>query len=100
MARGKILIIDDHIQILNSLRILLKDDYETIDTIKNPNLIPEKIQKNSYDIILLDMNFAAGDTSGNEGIFWLREILTSDPLAVILLITAYGDIELAVRAIK
>ena len=100
MARGKILIIDDHVQILNSLRILLKDDYETIDTIKNPNLIPEKIQKNSYDIILLDMNFAAGDTSGNEGIFWLRKILTSDPLAVILLITAYGDIELAVRAIK
>jgi two-component system response regulator HydG len=98
--KGKILIVDDNVQILNSLRILLKNEYEEIETIKNPNLIPEKIRSNTYDIILLDMNFAAGINTGNEGIFWLREILKLDPDAIVILITAYGDINLAVQSIK
>jgi len=98
--KGKILIVDDNVQILNSLKILLKSEYEEIETIKNPNLIPEKIRSNNYDIILLDMNFAAGINTGNEGIFWLREMLKLDPDAIVILITAYGDINLAVQSIK
>jgi len=98
--KRKILIVDDNVQILNSLNILLKTEYEDIDTIKNPNLIPEKIRTNNYDIILLDMNFAAGINTGNEGIFWLREILKLDADAIVILITAYGDINLAVQSIK
>jgi DNA-binding NtrC family response regulator len=98
--KGKVLIVDDNVQILDSLKILLKSEYEKIDAIKNPNLIPEKIQSDNYDIILLDMNFAAGINTGNEGIFWLREILKSDPDAIVILITAYGDINLAVQSIK
>jgi DNA-binding NtrC family response regulator len=98
--QGKVLIVDDNVQILDSLKILLKNEYEEIETIKNPNLIPEKIQSDNYDIILLDMNFAAGINTGNEGIFWLREILKRDADAIVILITAYGDINLAVQSIK
>jgi DNA-binding NtrC family response regulator len=100
VKKGKILIVDDNVQILESLKILLKSEYEEIETIKNPNLIPEKIRSGNYDIILLDMNFAAGISTGNEGIFWLREILKLDPDAIVILITAYGDINLAVQSIK
>lgn len=100
MKQASILIVDDNIQILNSLKLLLSDEFRKIDTMKSPNQIPEKLWRESYDIIMLDMNFAIGDTSGNEGLFWLDEIRKSDPFAVIILITAYGDIELAVKAIK
>ncbi|MFO7657192.1 MAG: sigma-54 dependent transcriptional regulator [Bacteroidales bacterium] len=100
MKKGKILIADDNSQILDSLRLLLKNEFEFIETVRNPNLIPEKLRTNEFDIILLDMNYAAGRTTGNEGIFWLNEILKIDPLAVVILITAFGDIDLAVRGIK
>jgi DNA-binding NtrC family response regulator len=100
MIPARLLIIDDNRQILESLRILLKDEFELIDTISKPSRIPEMLWRNKYDIILLDMNFAMGETSGNEGIFWLNEIKKNDPLLPIILITAYGDIELAVKAIR
>ena len=58
------------------------------------------MQSGSFDIILLDMNFSAGINTGNEGLFWLKEIIRDDPDAVVILITAYGDIELAVKAMK
>lgn len=97
---GKILIIDDNVQILNSLQLLLKPEFEEIVLVKSPNQIPSLLYENNFDIILLDMNFRSGDSSGNEGLFWLSEILKRDPLAVVIMITAYGDINLAVRAIK
>jgi len=97
---GKILIVDDNLQILNSLQLLLKPEFEAITLLKNPNQIPALLYSGNYDIILLDMNFKSGDSSGNEGIFWLSEILKRDPQAVVIMITAYGDINLAVRAIK
>ena len=100
MIPARILIIDDNTQILESLRILLKDEFESIDTIRKPSRIHELLWRNRYDILLLDMNFAMGETSGNEGIFWLHEVRQSDPLLPIILITAYGDIELAVKAIR
>lgn len=100
MKEGTILVIDDNLDILNSLKQLLKYDFHSIQTLSNPNLIPETIQKSEIDVILLDMNFTAGINSGNEGIFWIREILKIDPTAVIILITAYADIDLTVKAIK
>ena len=100
MIPARILIIDDNLQILESLRILLKDEFEVIDIIPKPTRIPEMLWRNSYDIVLLDMNFAMGDTSGNEGIFWLNEIKKNDPLLPVIMITAYGDIALAVKAIR
>ncbi len=100
MIPARILIIDDNIQILESLRILLKDEFKSIDIISKPSRIPEMLWRNTYDIVILDMNFAMGETSGNEGIFWLNEINKADPLLPIIMITAYGDIELAVKAIR
>jgi DNA-binding NtrC family response regulator len=100
MIPARVLVIDDNTQILESLRILLKDEFDTIDIIPKPARIPEMLWRNKYDIVMLDMNFAMGETSGNEGIFWLNEIKKKDPLLPIILITAYGDIELAVKAIR
>jgi DNA-binding NtrC family response regulator len=100
MIPAHILIIDDNAQILESLRILLKDEFDKIDTLPKPSRIPEMLWRNSYDIVILDMNFAMGETSGNEGIYWLNEIKKADPLLPIILITAYGDIELAVKTIR
>ena len=100
MLPARILVVDDNVQILDSLRILLKDEFEAIDVISKPSRIHELLWRNTYDVVMLDMNFAMGDTSGNEGIFWMNEIKKRDPLLPIILITAYGDIELAVRAIR
>jgi len=100
MLQGKILIVDDNVQILNSLQILLKDEFKKVDIIKSPNQLSEKLWRENYDVILLDMNFAAGETSGNEGLFWLKKIRKSNPFIAIILITAYGEINLAVKAIK
>jgi DNA-binding NtrC family response regulator len=98
--KGKILIIDDNEGILKSLSFILKQEFEEVTTIKNPAKFTSLLQSGSFDIILLDMNFSAGINTGNEGIFWLKEIIKDDPDAVVILITAYGDIELAVKAMK
>jgi DNA-binding NtrC family response regulator len=97
---GNILIIDDNEEILVALRLFLSNHFAQITTEKNPARIPALIQKMSYDVILLDMNFKAGINTGNEGIFWMREMLKIDPAAVIIFMTAFADIELAVRAIR
>ena len=98
--KGKILIVDDNDGILKSLSFILKQEFEEVATIKNPAKFTSLLQSGSFDIILLDMNFSAGINSGNEGLFWLKEIINADPDAVVILITAYGDIELAVKAMK
>ena len=97
---GRILVVDDNAQILNALQLLLKPEFEETTCIKNPNQLPSLLHHNNYDIILLDMNFRSGDNSGNEGLFWLSEILKADPLMMVIMITAYGDIDTAVRALK
>lgn len=97
---GKILIVDDDEDILHAARLLLKKHVGQVDTEKNPKIIPSLMKNNSYDVILLDMNFAKGATSGKEGFEWLNKILEVDPAAVIVPITAFGDVSMAVRAIK
>ena len=100
MIPARILIVDDNVQILESLRILLKDDFKEIDLVTKPSRLHEMLWRSTYDIVMLDMNFATGETSGNEGIFWLNEIKKTDPSLPVILITAYGDIELAVKAVR
>jgi DNA-binding NtrC family response regulator len=97
---GKLLIVDDHKQVLKALIQLLEPEFETITGLSNPNQIVSCISKEEFDVILLDMNFSAGINNGNEGIYWLNRILKSDPLAVVVMMTAYADVDLAVRAIK
>ena len=98
--KGKILVVDDNDGILKSLSFILSQEFEEIVTIKNPSKFASQLQSGTFDVILLDMNFTAGINTGNEGMYWSREILKSDPNAVIILITAYGDVELAVNAMK
>ena len=97
---GKILIIDDDEDILLAARLFLKQHFNLVHTEKKPDNIPTLLQNENYDVILLDMNFARDMTSGKEGFFWLNKILEIDPSAVVILITAYGDVEMAVKAIK
>lgn len=97
---GKILAIDDNEDILFALELLLKSHFEKITTLNSPDRIPELLAKEYYDVILLDMNFTKENINGKEGFDWLKKILEIDPDAVVLFITAYGDAEDAVKAIK
>jgi DNA-binding NtrC family response regulator len=97
---GKILIVDDNEDILFALRLLLKASAEKVETISNPEKIPALMAQENWDIILLDMNFTKDAISGQEGYQWLKKILSIDPQAVVVFITAYGDAEKAVKAIK
>jgi DNA-binding NtrC family response regulator len=97
---GKILVVDDNEDILLAARLFLKQHAALIHTEKDPNLLPTLLKNEAYDIILLDMNYTRDVSSGQEGFTWLDRILQIDPSAVVVLITAYGDVEMAVRAIK
>ncbi|MCB9510076.1 MAG: sigma-54-dependent Fis family transcriptional regulator [Deferribacteres bacterium] len=97
---GKVLFIDDDIDVLQAAKLFLKQHLERIDTETNPEMISTLLKNESYDVILLDMNFTRDVSSGYEGFLWLEKILDIDPSAVVVLITAYGDVEMAVRAIK
>ena len=97
---GKILIVDDDEDVLISAKLLLKKHSNLVHTENDPTQIPTLLKNEQYDVILLDMNFSGDQTSGSEGFFWLNRILTIEPSAVVILFTAYGDVNLAVRAIK
>jgi len=96
----KILVIDDDNDVLYTARLVLRGLFEKVDVINDPNLIPQFLKRNGYDIILLDMNFSRGDTTGRDGIKWLENILRTKPEACVLMTTAYGEINLAVQAMK
>lgn len=96
----KILVIDDDEDVLIALRILLKPLVREVVTEKKPNNIISRIQNSTFDLIILDMNFNGLVNTGNEGIFWLNRIRELDPKAAVILITAYADIDLAIRSLK
>jgi DNA-binding NtrC family response regulator len=98
--RGNILIVDDNKSILSALEILLVPEFREVTSVTNPNLIPSELRKKDYNIVILDMNFNAGVNNGNEGIFWLEKIKDLNPDISVIMITAYGDVEIAVRALK
>jgi DNA-binding NtrC family response regulator len=98
--QGKILIVDDNEDLLKAAKMHLKRHFAQVDTEKNPETIPALMSNEDYDVILLDMNFTKDVSSGGEGYYWLERILQIDPSAVVVLITAYGDIQMAVKAIK
>ena len=97
---GKILVVDDDTDVLSAARLFLKRHFLQVDVESNPESIPFLIGKDQYDVVLLDMNFTKDIGSGKEGFYWLDRILAIEPAAVVVLITAYGDVEIAVRAIK
>ena len=100
MPKGNILIVDDNKSVLSALEILLSPEFDKVQCLSNPNLLITELRKNSYQLVILDMNFKAGVNTGNEGIFWLQQIKENHPDMSVVLITAYGDVELAVKALK
>ncbi|MEO1049646.1 MAG: sigma-54 dependent transcriptional regulator [Bacteroidota bacterium] len=92
--------IDDDEDVLLAAKLLLKKHAHQVIIEKNPKKIPFLLNNDTYDVILLDMNFSKDITSGKEGFYWLNQILEKDPSAVVILITAYGDVEMAVKALK
>jgi DNA-binding NtrC family response regulator len=98
--RGNILIVDDNKSIRTALEMMLQTEYSNVFCLKNPTSLLSTIQEYYIDVILLDMNFAAGINTGNEGLFWLNEINKLDSSISVIMITAYGDVELAVKAVK
>lgn len=95
-----ILIVDDNKSILSTLEILLTPEFQTVTTLSNPNLILTELKKRDYNLVILDMNFSAGVNTGNEGIYWLGRIKETYPEVSVVMITAYGDIDIAVKALK
>jgi DNA-binding NtrC family response regulator len=97
---GKILMIDDDEDVLLAAKMLLKKQGHHVIIEKNPKKIPFLLNNDTYDVIILDMNFSKDITSGKEGFYWLDQIIAHDPSSVVIMITAFGDVEMAVRALK
>jgi two-component system, NtrC family, response regulator HydG len=100
MVHPKILIIDDDPDVLLTARMFLEQLDFDVSVLSNPEKILSQIKRISYDVILLDMNFQRGKTEGTEGIRWLERIREHDPRVVVILMTAFGDVELAVKGIR
>jgi len=98
--KHNILIVDNNKSVLTALELLLQSEFNSIITLSNPNTLLSALYKNQIDVVLLDMNFTAGMNSGNEGLYWLRQILKYDASISVVMITAYGAIELAVKTVK
>ena len=98
--KGTILIVDDDPFILDTAHMYLKEEFESILTAINPKEIPTLLETNSIDLVMLDMNFKKGDIEGKEGIYWLEKMISMDPSIVVIMITAYGDVDLALTAIR
>lgn len=100
MHQAKILIVDDNPGVLSAGKLFLKRHFEEVQTSRDPEEIPNILSSQRFDVVLLDMNFNRTKNTGEEGLFWLSKILEIDPSVVVVLITAYGDVELAVKTIR
>lgn len=100
MKEASILIVDDDPDVLTAVRLLLKTEVKQVVTEKNPENLRHLLSQQPFDLILLDMNFNSSINTGNEGFFWLKKIKDFKSDAVVIMITAYGDIDLAVRSLK
>src|SRR6187402_1426234 len=100
LRTASILVIDDDVDVLTAVRLLLKPEVKEIITEKNPENIRNLLSRHEFDVILLDMNFNSSINTGNEGIFWLKKVKEFKSEAAVIMITAYGDIDLAVRSLK
>ena len=92
--------VDDDEFIRLSLGMLLDQYYDHVEVLADPKRLEHVLQKTFFDVVLLDMNFKHGDTTGNEGLFWLEKIKNISPATSVVLITAYGDVQNAVSGIK
>lgn len=96
----KLLIIDDNEAVLRSLRLVFTGVFDHVVTAKNPQLLPAMLSGGDVDAVLLDMNFDTRRLDGSDGLFWLERIKDSPNAPAVVLITAFGDVPLAVEAMK
>ena len=99
-AEPRVLVVDDDPDVLVAARLLLKQEGYQVRTEADPHVIPAVLRDDAPDIVLLDMNYSQDAASGREGFYWLQQIRQLDPEAVVIPITAYGDVEMAVRAVR
>ena len=97
LKNATILVIDDDTDVLTAVRLLLKTEVKEVVTEKNPENIRYHLSRQAFDVILLDMNFTSSLNTGNEGFYWLGKLKESGSDAAVIMLTAYGDIDLAVR---
>ena len=97
---GNILIADDDDFVLLSIKLLLEPHFQSVKTVNNPERIPALLEREQFDVVVLDMNFRQGDTTGNQGLFWLKKILSTSPETQVILMTAFAEISVAVESIK
>jgi DNA-binding NtrC family response regulator len=97
---ARILVVDDEEDILQAARLLLKRHFDSVQTSRDPASLRDRVRQNSFDVLLLDMNFSPGADDGAEGLKWLAEVLSIDPQAVVVLVTAHSGVDLAVQAMK
>ena len=100
MTDARILVVDDNRNVLTALDMLLSREFSGVKCLSKPGQIKTELQSASYSAVLLDMNYSAGQNTGNEGLYWLRELRIFDPDLSVIMITAFGEIELAVTALK
>ncbi len=100
LKNASILVIDDDIDVLTAVRLLLKTEAADVVTEKNPENLRAQLARKPFDLVLLDMNFNSSINTGNEGLYWLKKIREFGSEAAVVMITAYGDIDLAVRSLK
>ena len=100
MTDAHILVVDDHKNILTALDMLLSGEFKGVKCLSKPGMIISELRQRQYSAVLLDMNYTAGQNTGNEGLFWLRELVKFDRDLSVVMITGFGDIELAVTALK
>jgi two-component system, NtrC family, response regulator HydG len=100
LMKTNILVIDDDADVLTAVKLLLKTEAHKVVTEKNPEKLPSLITSGVFDLVLLDMNFNASINTGNEGLYWLKRIKEIKSEVSVIMITAYGDIDLAVRSLK
>lgn len=100
LKKASILVVDDDADVLTAVRLLLRPQVQEIVTEKNPELLPSLLKQQNFDVILLDMNFRSALNTGNEGLYWLQKIKELRPETAVIMITAYGAIDLAIRSLK
>jgi DNA-binding NtrC family response regulator len=97
---GTILVVDDDDDILTAARLLLRRRFAEVVTCRRPERIPDLMEQHAFDVVLLDMNFGPGESSGKQGLEWLERIMGIDPDVVVIMITAHGSVDTAVDAMK
>ena len=100
LKNARVLVVDDETDVLFAFKMLLKPEVKEVVTEKNPDNLLSILAREQFDVIFLDMNFKSALNTGNEGLFWLSQILEKDKNATVILITAYGDVALAVKSLK